>query len=247
MRVAHGVEACFSNRASRVRHIDRALRRCSPSPKPLFPGHGGSRKSPATQVFHFLQGNPYPGRLVAVILSREKVPVTPERAFDIYHEAVFRFVYRLTRRADVAEDGTQECFLTLVRAPGRFNEARGSLKTYLFAIARNLALKHHRDRAADVQLDEDTIGHRAPDPTTPELSAAIERAVAALPPLQQEALMFFEYEGFTLEETARVCGTDVGTIKSRLHRARERLRRTLAPLKKVGDPYGTAGRSRTDR
>jgi RNA polymerase sigma factor (sigma-70 family) len=94
--------------------------------------------------------------------SREKVPATPERAFDIYHEAVFRFVYRLTRRADVAEDVTQECFLTLVRAPGRFNEARGSLKTYLFAIARNPALKHHRDRAADVQLDEDAIGHRAP-------------------------------------------------------------------------------------
>jgi RNA polymerase sigma factor (sigma-70 family) len=95
-------------------------------------------------------------------LSREKVPATPERAFDIYHEAVFRFVYRLTRRADVAEDVTQECFLTLVRAPGRFNEARGSLKTYLFAIARNPALKHHRDRAADVQLDEDAIGHRTP-------------------------------------------------------------------------------------
>jgi hypothetical protein len=76
MRVAHGVEACFSNRASRVRHIDRALRRCSASPKPLFPVHGGSRKSPATQVFHFLQGNPYPGRLVAVILSRNLMQVS---------------------------------------------------------------------------------------------------------------------------------------------------------------------------
>ena len=73
---------------------------------------------------------------------------------------MFRFVYRLTRRADVAEDVSQECFLTPVRAPGRFNEARGSLKTYLFAIARNLALKHHRD--ADVQLDEDAIGDRTP-------------------------------------------------------------------------------------
>jgi hypothetical protein len=161
MRVARGVEDCFSNRAPRIRHIDGALRRCSASPKPLFPGHGGSRKSPATQVFHFLQGNPYP-TAVAVILSRETAPVTPERAFDIYHEAVFRFVCRLTRRADVAEDVTQECFLTLVRAPGRFNQARGSLRTYLFAIARNLALKHRRDRAADVQLDEDAIGHRTP-------------------------------------------------------------------------------------
>jgi hypothetical protein len=113
--------------------------------------------------FFIFSSNPYPGRLVAVILSREKVPVTPERAFDTYHEVVFRFVYRLTRRADVAKDVTWKCFLTLVRAPGRFNEARGSLKTYLFAIARNRALKHHRDRAADVQLDEDAIGHRTPE------------------------------------------------------------------------------------
>jgi hypothetical protein len=110
MRVARGVEACFSNRASRVRHIERALRRCSASPKPLFPGHGGFRKPPATQVFHFLQGNRYAGRLVAVILSREKVPVTLERAFDIYQDAVFPLVYRLTRRPDVAEDVTRSAF-----------------------------------------------------------------------------------------------------------------------------------------
>ena len=100
------------------------------------------------RFFIFSRVAGYPGRLVAVILSREKVPVRRECAFDIYHEAVFPFVYRLTRRPDVAEDVTQECFLTLVRGPGRFNEARGSLKTYLCAIARDLALKHHRDRTA---------------------------------------------------------------------------------------------------
>jgi DNA-directed RNA polymerase specialized sigma24 family protein len=54
---------------------------------------------------------------------------------------VFRFAYRLTGRADKAEDVTQECFLALIRDPGRFNRAHGTEKTYLFSIARNLALR----------------------------------------------------------------------------------------------------------
>jgi RNA polymerase sigma factor (sigma-70 family) len=69
--------------------------------------------------------------------------VRTEQAFDHYHQAVFSFVYRLTRRADLAEDITQECFLSLIRQP--FDPERGMVKTYLFAIARSLVLKNHRD------------------------------------------------------------------------------------------------------
>jgi RNA polymerase sigma-70 factor (ECF subfamily) len=54
-------------------------------------------------------------------------------------------------------------------------------------------------------------------------------AVSELPPLQREAIVLFEYEGLSLAEVASVCETDVGTVKARLHRARGRLRRTLAP------------------
>jgi RNA polymerase sigma-70 factor (ECF subfamily) len=161
--------------------------------------------------------------------------VTPEQAFDTHHQAVFRFVYRLTRRADLAEDITQECFLALLRAPGRFDAARGSIKTYLFGIARNLVFKEYRDRPDDAPL-EDLVEERL----SADLAAAVEQAVGALPALQQEALVLFEYEGFTLEEIAAVAGADVGTIKSRLHRARERLKRALAPWGKTGRAYGTA-------
>jgi RNA polymerase sigma factor (sigma-70 family) len=161
--------------------------------------------------------------------------VTPEQAFDTHHQAVFRFAYRLPRRADLAEDITQECFLALLRTPGRFDQARGSLKTYLFAIARNLVLKDYRDRPDDAPLED-----RAEERLSADLAAAVEQAVASLPPLKQEALVLFEYEGFTLEEIAEVAGADVGTIKSRLHRARERLKRTLAPCGRTGRAYGTA-------
>ena len=59
----------------------------------------------------------------------------------------------------------------------------------------------------------------------------IREAVQSLPPFQREAVLLFEYEGFTLEEIAGIADVDVGTVKSRLHRARERLRQILAPLR----------------
>jgi RNA polymerase sigma-70 factor (ECF subfamily) len=165
--------------------------------------------------------------------------VQAQEAFDQYHEAVFRFVYRLTGRADTAEDITQECFLAFVRAPDRFDGARGTMKTYLFSMARNLALKNYRDNRAETQF-EDGDGALVADPhASLELASVVEQAVAGLPAMQQEALVLFEYEGFTLEEVAGVVGADVGTVKSRLHRARARLKRMLAPYRKVGGLHGT--------
>ena len=64
------------------------------------------------------------------------------------------------------------------------------------------------------------------------------RAVAELPQLQRETVILFEYEGFTLAEIAEVVSADVGAIKSRLHRARENLRRSLAAYREVGNENG---------
>ena len=63
------------------------------------------------------------------------------------------------------------------------------------------------------------------------VSSQVAAAVHSLPPLQREAVLLFEYEGLTLEEIAKVVEADVGAVKSRLHRARERLRRVLTPLR----------------
>jgi RNA polymerase sigma-70 factor (ECF subfamily) len=165
--------------------------------------------------------------------------MTTEEAFDLYHQAVFSFVYRLTRRTDLAEDITQDCFLAYMRAPERFDVTRGaSLKTYLIAIARNLAFKWIRDHEREWQIHELQASIPPESGTSPEISAAVESAIAGLPPLQREALILFEYEGFTLDEIAVMAGVDAGTIKSRLHRARERLRGVLARFKNVGDLDG---------
>jgi RNA polymerase sigma-70 factor (ECF subfamily) len=165
--------------------------------------------------------------------------VKPEEAFDRYHQAIFSFAYRVTRRADLAEDITQECFLALLRGPGRFDEARGSLKTYLYGIARNLVLKNFRD-TRESQADTGGLLLAGDPRSSLDVGLAVERAVAELPHLQQEALVLFEYEGVTLEEIADIVGAEVGTVKGRLHRARESLRRQLAPLRQGKDIHGTA-------
>lgn len=161
-----------------------------------------------------------------------------EQAFDQYHQAVYRFAYRLTRNAEVAEDVTQECFLALLRAPARFDEARGTMKTYLFSIARNLVLKDYRDHWRELPPEEEPVA-ASEALRSVDLSTAVAEAIAALPPLQQEALILFEYEGCTLEEISAIVKADAGTIKSRLHRARKALRRLLAPYRKEIHPHGT--------
>jgi RNA polymerase sigma-70 factor (ECF subfamily) len=132
----------------------------------------------------------------------------------------------------VAEDITQECFLALLGG-ARFEEGQGKLRTYLFGIARHYAWKHLRQDEREVDgAEADDVAGGAPDALSGllsrERSALVERAVMALPPLQREALILFEYEDLALEEIAAITGIDAGAVKSRLHRARQTLRRSLA-------------------
>jgi RNA polymerase sigma-70 factor (ECF subfamily) len=164
-----------------------------------------------------------------------------EAAFLLLYErhraSVFRFAYRLLGSVPSAEDVTQECFLSLVRRPDGFQENRASLRTYLCAAARNLAYKHLRKQGVEIGVDElPEAQDRWPEEPDAlrqildgEVAERVRQAVVALPPLQREAIVLFEYEEMSLAEAAAVCGTDVGTIKARLHRARERLRRELGP------------------
>ena len=135
-----------------------------------------------------------------------------------------------------AEDVTQECFLSVLRRPEAFRAERASLRTYLCAIARHLALKQLRKRGEETTVDEPLDDAPADERRRTrcvvlqqETAEAVRQAVAALPPLQREAVVLFEYQEMSLADIAAVCEIDVGTVKSRLHRARERLRRTLAP------------------
>jgi RNA polymerase sigma-70 factor (ECF subfamily) len=155
-----------------------------------------------------------------------------QAAFEQHKHAVYRFAWRMCGSPSAAEDITQDAFVALLRHSDRFDEGRGSLRAFLLGVARNLALKRWRKEHRLEPLDGDTLTAQPIDPERGELGDIVGQAVRGLAPLQREVVILAEYEGLTLAEIARAVDADVGTVKSRLHRARENLRRMLSHLRK---------------
>lgn len=156
--------------------------------------------------------------------------------YERHRDAVFRFAYRMLGSVALAEDIAHDCFLSLLKRPEGFDPRRASLRTFLLAAARNLALKHFRSQHGAEAVEDMAEEPRAPERQGPlrrllddELSLEVQKAIDNLPPLQREALLLFEYEELSLSEIGAVVGADVGTVKARLHRARQSLRKQLAP------------------
>ena len=167
---------------------------------------------------------PLPGKYIRVTDAEFQA------AFKEHKDAVYRFAWRMTSSAAVAEDIAQDVFVTLLRLPHRFDPVRGSLRSFLLGIARNLALKRWRDEHRWEELGDDQFVAQPVDASRGNIAEIVSGAVRSLPPLQREVLILAEYEELSLEEIARTVESEIGTVKSRLHRARENLRRMLAPF-----------------
>ncbi len=151
-------------------------------------------------------------------------------AFHMHKDVLYRFAYRMTGSRSLAEDVVQECYLALWRRPGAYDPLRGAVRAFLLGIARNLILKRWRDERPHEPLDAESSVCQPVDLPAGERAVFVAQAIARLPPLQREALILAEYEEMPLEEIARATGAELAAAKSRLHRARENLRRLLAPL-----------------
>jgi RNA polymerase sigma-70 factor (ECF subfamily) len=151
-------------------------------------------------------------------------------AYGRHKDVLYRFARRMTGSASVAEDLVHDCFLMVWRNAAAYRADRGTMRSFLIGVTRNLALKRlQRERPFD-ELEEDSAICGPVDAAGRERADLVAQAVAALPPLQREALILAEYEEMSLEEIARATGVELAAVKSRLHRARENLRRMLAPL-----------------
>ena len=161
-------------------------------------------------------------------------------AYESHRDLLFRFVCRMTGSAEAAEDVVHDCFLLLWRKKLVFDRKRGPLRSFLFGVTRNLALKRMGQDGSFDELAEDVAVGPPINPANGERADMVAQAVAALPPLQREALILAEYEEMSLEQMVQLTGADLAAVKSRLHRARENLRRMLAPLMPPkGTAYGT--------
>jgi RNA polymerase sigma-70 factor (ECF subfamily) len=177
-----------------------------------------------------------------------------EEAFRILYQRFQGPVYRFALHmggAAVAEDITQEVFMTLIEKRSRFDASRGSLRAYLVGAARHLLLRRfERDQRLVPFPDAGSPNGASasgpdnhwlpsvppPDPVRSENIRRVRQAVRSLPRDYREAVVLCELEEFSYEEASEILDCPVGTLRSRLHRARallaEKLREFEQPAEK---------------
>lgn len=150
-------------------------------------------------------------------------------------DALYNFAMYLSKRPADAEDLVQETYLRAFRFSHRFQPGT-HLRAWLFQILRNTFLTFYRVREREAPIAEDGVPewdapmfHHAPedDGTAMDSHTDLERAMRHLPEEFRTVLLLAEVEGLPLEEVARVMACPVGTVKSRIFRAKERLRGLL--------------------
>ena len=151
--------------------------------------------------------------------------------------------------ATVAEDVTQEVFLALIRDECGYDPGRGTLSGYLFGIARKLVLRHLERGRSDVALEtggEDVAWRELAvndDPlaslTRREGIEALHRAVLALPRRYREVVVLCDLEEVDYMDAAAILGCPIGTVRSRLHRARALLLEKLSQRHEPGVSMST--------
>lgn len=147
---------------------------------------------------------------------------------------VYRFALQMSGSASIAEDITQEVFLVLIHDSSNFDAARGSLNNFLLGVARNHVLRRlQRERFyAPLELngpegDEQSLPRSLVNTNGPlddlsrtETIEAVRKAVLALPERYREVVVLCDLQELSYAETAEVLECAVGTVRSRLHRAR---------------------------
>lgn len=157
---------------------------------------------------------------------------TPTAAdlFHRHHLAIFRYVYRLTGRRDVAEDVVQDVFLRVVRRLDAY-QAIGREAAWLFSITRRLLVDRHRALERRPAPVDDSVD--ASIPARQDTSVAIAEALAQVLEADRDAFLLREVGGLSYHEIALLCHTTPDSVRSRIYRARVRLRALLSPTVQV--------------
>src|SRR4029077_16894849 len=154
-----------------------------------------------------------------------------EESFTAFYRrrqaCVYRFALQMSGSPSVAEEVTQEVFLTVIRDAARFDPQRGTLLAYLYGLARNQVLRSLERDGLYVPMQEepegdgwtageDTLG----DLTRGETIESVRQAVLALPANFREVVVLCDLHEMSYVDAAAALNCAVGTVRSRLHRAR---------------------------
>jgi len=150
-----------------------------------------------------------------------------------YREGAVNVVYRMCGDVHLAEDAAQDAFVRAWEALPRYRH-RGTFKAWLYRIALNCARDALRRQRPTADVDGLPLRSDAPGPERQmlqqERATRVQEAVLGLPEASRAALVLREYEGFSYKEIAETLDIPMGTVMSRLHYARSRLREMLSPM-----------------
>ncbi|MHC4816745.1 MAG: RNA polymerase sigma factor [Planctomycetota bacterium] len=165
-----------------------------------------------------------------------------------YQDRIFSLIFGIVRDRHEVEDVAQEVFLKVYTRIQAFDE-RSKFYTWLYRVAANAAKDHvkKRSRRPAVALEEDDVIPSTGDNPVGHAAAAetrrlVREAIAALPLRYREVLTLRELDGLSYNEIAGVLKISIGTVESRLHRARAKLKRRLEGHVRRHDSLETPGR-----
>lgn len=171
-----------------------------------------------------------------------------EALYDRRQGVVYRFALRMSGSAEIAEDVTQDVFIALMRDSHQFDPARGNVAGYLLGIARHRVLRRLRRERSFISMTEDAEdggetfdelliadGDPFADLTRNETIDLVRQAVLALPEHYREVVALCSLSEMSYEQAAEVIGCPVGTVRSRLNRARGMLVRKLSAVRETAD------------
>jgi len=175
----------------------------------------------------------------AIIERSRQEPEQFALLFRRHADGLSRYVTRRLGQQN-AEDIVAEVFLTAFRQRDRFDPSRADARPWLHGIAANLIRRHHRDETRWLRALErtgvDPVADSAADLAEARLTAdaaarAVAAAVAALGPQQRDVVLLITWAGLTYDQAAEALGIPEGTVRSRMNRARSRLRAALAEFR----------------
>jgi RNA polymerase sigma-70 factor (ECF subfamily) len=163
-------------------------------------------------------------------------PAAFRELYEAYGPRVKAYMIRQGADAGTAEDLAQETLLTVWRKAALYAGDRGSMTTWVFAIARNLRIDRLRREVPWQELPEGRLTEASSEPLPDEAMAEKERqervqaALAELPPEQKDVVILAYLEGLSHSEIAERLGLPLGTVKSRMRIAYQKIRQTLESL-----------------
>ncbi len=171
-------------------------------------------------------------------LIGEKDPDAFEVFYDRHGGAAYSLAYRIVGERGAAEDVTQEAFISIWRSGARYDQARGSVRSWMLGIVRNRAIDFLRSkagRAPKLDFDDDSILEQKPAGELTEAEALrretaheLRGALGELPGEQSKVIELAYFGGFSHSEIAAMLGVPLGTVKGRMRLGLEKIRGELA-------------------